>query len=290
MLTHPEKLLFPDDGITKGELFAYYESVSDIMLPHVRDRPVTMERYPKGIGEPGFMHKSVTRGFPPWLQRVTVPKQGGVVHYPLITNRESLLWMVNQNAITLHVWTSRVKDLFRPDLCVFDLDPLQDEPDVLRRMALALRDLLKELGLKSWVKATGSKGFHIAIPLDGSMTAGTVIAFADRVAQVMVRRYPEHLTLEFTKAERGGRILVDTGRNYPGATFAAVYSVRPRSGAPVSAPCAWSELESGAVGPRTLGLRAMPARIAAVGDLWAAMWDEPVSLSAALQQLEAGAV
>ena len=153
MITHPEKMMFPEDGITKGEVAAYYETIAPLMLPHLSARPVTMERYPKGIGAKGFMHKDVSKGFPPWLQRVEAPKMDGTVHYPLVSDTRSLLWLANQNCITPHVWPSRVPDLFQPDLCVFDLDPSAEEaPDVVRAAALGVRDLLRELDLPSWVK------------------------------------------------------------------------------------------------------------------------------------------
>jgi len=269
VITHPEKVLFPDDGITKGELAAYYDAIAPVMLPHLRGRPVTMERYPSGIDKKGFWQKSVTKGFPEWLQRVEVPKKDGVVHHPLVTDARSLAWVTNQNTITQHVWVSRVPKLYYPDVCVFDLDPSRDdEPDVLRGAALALRDLLTELGLPSWVKTSGSKGFHIVVSLDGSARTGDVARFAGAVGKLLVARDPDHLTQEFSKADRGGRILVDTGRNGYSATFAAAYTVRARPGAPVSAPCTWDEVESGAVGPRTFTLRTMGARITKVGDLW----------------------
>ena len=123
MITHPEKVLFPDDGITKGELAAYYEAMAPVILPHLRGRPVTMERYPAGIGEKGFWQKDVSKGFPKWLQRVEVPKKDGVVHHAVVTDTRSLLWITNQNTVTQHVWTSRMPDLNYPDICVFDLDP-----------------------------------------------------------------------------------------------------------------------------------------------------------------------
>lgn len=272
MITHPDKVLFPGDGITKGELAAYYESIAPIMIPHIRARPITMERYPSGIGKKGFIHKDVTRGFPAWLERVEVPKKDGTVHHPIVTDTRSLLWLANQNCITPHVWTSRVPDLQHPDVCVFDLDPARDdEPEVLRNAALALRDLLGELGLPCWAKTSGSKGFHIVVPLDGEAHMGEVGGFAHRVGAVLVERDAEHLTQEFSKADRGGRILVDTGRNGYGATFAAVYAVRPKPGAPISAPCTWEELERGEVHPRTFTLRTMADRVARVGDLWADM-------------------
>src|SRR5262245_49887446 len=209
------------------------------MLPHIRNRPITMERYPAGIAKNGFMQKDVSKGFPEWLKRVEVPKKDVTVKHPLVTDLRSLLWLANQNCITPHVWISRAPNVFQPDICIFDLDPLQDEPDVLRAAALALRDFLTELGLPSWVKTSGSKGFHIAVPLDGKAGYGDVARFAFDVAKILVKRHPQNLTLEFAKADRGGRILVDTGRNGYSATFAAAYAVRPKPGAPVSAPCEW---------------------------------------------------
>lgn len=276
VITHPEKVLFPEDGITKGELAAYYEGIAPLMLPHILRRPVTMERFHRGIGEDGFFQKNVAKG-PSWLERVTVPKKDGVVHYPLVTDTRSLLWLANQNCITPHVWVSRAPDLMHPDLCVFDLDPLADQLDVLRACTLALRDLLTELGLKSWVKTSGSKGFHVVVPLDGKSDYGKVERFGHRVGSELVRRDPEHLTQEFAKADRGGRILVDTGRNGFGATFAAAYAVRAKPGAPVSAPCTWEEVERG-VGPQSFRLRDMAARSADVGDVWGDLLEQQFAL------------
>jgi bifunctional non-homologous end joining protein LigD len=286
VITHPEKVMFPGEGITKGELAAYYETVAPIMLPHIRLRPVTMERYPGGIGGPGFFHKDVSKGFPDWLERVEVPKKGGTVHHPIVSDTRSLLWLANQNCITPHVWTSRSPHLYQPDICVFDLDPSEEAPDILRAAALGLRDLLNELGLTSWVKTSGSKGFHIVVPLDGKASFGEVAAFAHAAGTILVTRDPDHLTQEFSKADRGRRILVDTGRNGYSATFAAAYAVRARPGAPVSAPCTWDEVERGAVGPRTCTLRTMARRIEEVGDLWAKMRERGESPKRAMEQLQ----
>lgn len=271
MITHPEKVLFPADGISKADLAAYYEAVAPAMVPLIRNRPVTMERFPAGIGAKGFMQKNVSSGFPATLHRVEVPKKDGVVNYPLVRDAADLLWMVNQNCVTLHVWTSRVPELERPDICVFDLDPAQDDPAILRAMTLAVRDVLAEVGLRSRVKTSGSKGFHVVVPLDGAARFDGVLMFAHAVALVLVERYPDLLTLEFLKADRGGRIYMDIGRNAPGATVAAPYTVRPKPGAPVSAPCTWEEVESGAAMPTTFTLRTMPDRLDSVGDLWADM-------------------
>jgi bifunctional non-homologous end joining protein LigD len=285
VITHPDKVLFPEDGITKSDLAEYYAGAAEAMLPHLRGRPVTMERYPSGIGTGGFLQKDVNKGFPQWLDRVEAPKKGGVVHYPIVNDARSLEWMANQNCITPHVWTSRTPKLYQPDLCVFDLDPSADEPEALRAATLAVRDVLAELGLPSWVKTSGSKGFHIVVPLDGALGFDEVAAFAGAVGRLLVQRDPQRLTLEFSKADRHGRIYMDTGRNGYSATFAAAYAVRARAGAPVSAPCTWQEVEDGSVGPQTFKLRTMEKRLAQVGDLWAEMLDQRRSLRDAIMAL-----
>jgi bifunctional non-homologous end joining protein LigD len=286
VITHPEKVLFPDDGITKGELAAYYEAIAPIMVPHIRSRPITMERYPAGIGQKGFFHKDVSKGFPDWLERVEVPKKDGTVRHPLVSDTRSLLWLANQNCITPHVWPSRAPDLYHPDVCVFDLDPAAEQPDALRAAAVAVRDLLTELGLESWVKTSGSKGFHIVVSLDGKAHFADVARFAHGVGALLVKRHPQRLTQEFHKVDRAGRILVDTGRNGYSATFAAAYAVRPKTGAPVSAPCTWEELERGEVGPRSFTLRTMSDRVAAVGDLWSDIRKHRRSLRAPGEKLQ----
>jgi len=287
VITHPEKVLFPEDGITKGDLAAYYEAVAPLMLPHIKSRPVTMERYPAGIGKQGFWQKDVSKGFPAWLKRVEVPKKDGTVHHPLVTDTRSLLWIANQNTITPHVWTSRAPDLLHPDVGVFDLDPSRDDPEVLRAAAVALRELLDELGLPCWIKTTGSKGFHIVTSLDGKTAMNEAAGFAHGVARLLVKRFPKELTLEFHKRDRGGKILVDTGRNDYSATFAAAYAVRARAGAPVSAPCTWDEVIRGEVAPATFTLRNMPARIAKVGDVWADLRKKKRSLTRPIAKLRA---
>jgi bifunctional non-homologous end joining protein LigD len=291
-ITHPEKVLFPDDGITKGELCAYYEAVAPVMVPHVRGRPVTLERHPAGIGKKGFIQKDVAKGFPAWLERVEVErreeKEGGGVHYALANDARALVWMANQNSITPHVWTSRVPHLEHPDLCVFDLDPPEDGAQDVAAAALRVRDLLDELGLPCFVKTSGSKGFHVVVPLagDAGVDFPTCWRFAHGAGAILVKRHPATFTQEFIKADRAGRIFVDTGRNGQGATFAAVYAVRPKPGAPVSAPCTWQELERAEVAPRTFTLRSMRERLAQVGDLWEDLDGASRSLRAPLARLD----
>jgi bifunctional non-homologous end joining protein LigD len=283
-ITHPDKVLFPEDGITKGDLAAYYEDIGPVIVPHLRGRPLTMERYPQGIGAKGFWQKDVSTG-PSWLQRVEVPKKDGVVHHPVVTDVQSLMWVTNQNTITHHVWASRLPDLHYPDLCVFDLDPSKEDVQSVRAAAVGLRDLLHTLGLPSWIKTTGGKGFHIVVPIDGRTPMGTVVRFANAVGAFFVSLAPDQLTQEFSKVDRRGRIYVDTGRNGYSATFAAAYTVRARPEAPVSAPCTWEEVERGEVGPATFTLRNMPKRVAKVGDLWADMRKRGRSLKQPMERL-----
>jgi bifunctional non-homologous end joining protein LigD len=283
VISHPDKVLFPDDGITKGELAAYYEAIAPVMLPHLRGRPLTMERYPAGIERQGFWQKDVSKGFPEWLERVEVPKKDGVVHHPVVTDLQSLLWTVNQNTITHHVWSSRVPDLKHPDVCVFDLDPSTDDVETVRRAAIDLRDLLEKLTLQSWIKTTGSKGFHIVVPLDGKTPIGQVARFAGAVGKVFVGLQPDALTQEFAKVDRRGRIYVDTGRNGYHSTFAAASTVRARRGAPVSAPCTWTEVERGEVEPATFTVRNILERVRTIGDVWAEMRERGTSLKRAIE-------
>jgi bifunctional non-homologous end joining protein LigD len=285
VISHPEKVLFPDDGITKGDLAAYYEAIAPVMLPHLVGRPVTMERYPSGIGKQGFWQKDVSKGFPDWLQRVEVPKKDGVVHHPVVTDVRSLLWTANQNTITHHVWTSRVPDLKYPDICVFDLDPSADDVASIRSAAIGLRDLLEELTLSSWIKTTGSKGFHIVVPLDGETPMGQAARFVEAVGKLFVSFAPDSLTQEFAKVDRRGRIYVDTGRNGYHSTFAAAYTVRARRGAPVSAPCTWQEVERGEVEPATFTVKNILDRVGKIGDVWADMRRRGKSLKRPMERL-----
>ena len=266
-ITHPDKILFPDDGITKGDLATYYEAVADVMVPHIANRPVTLERFNAGIKGPRVFQKNVEKGFPAWLKRVKVKKKDGVVNHVLITDTRSLLWVANQNSITPHVWVSRAPKIMKPDLMVFDLDPSDDDVGRLKKGALTLRKLLEELGLESWVKTSGSKGYHVAVPLDAEASYAKVAAFAHAIGGLLVERDAKTFTREFYKKDREGKIFIDTGRNEYSATFAAAYAVRPKAGAPVSAPITWDELKK--FGPTSLTLKNMPKRVAKLGDVWA---------------------
>jgi bifunctional non-homologous end joining protein LigD len=276
-VTHPEKVLFPDDGITKGELVAYYRTVAPRMLPLISGRPVTMQRFPDGIGKGGFLQKQVGRHFPDWIERVTAPnrrtRQATVreqVTYVVCRHPDDLAYLANQGCVTPHVWLSRTPDIHHPDQMVFDLDPASDDLGVLRAAAASLRGLLEELGLAAYLKSSGSRGLHVVVPLVPAADTDTVKVFSIAVAEALANRYPDDFTTEGRIANRHGRLYLDIGRNGYAQTMAAPYAVRARPGAPVSVPLDWSELEGFQPGGHTV--RDIADRLDAP-DPWAGMDD-----------------
>jgi bifunctional non-homologous end joining protein LigD len=287
-VTHPERVLFPDERVTKGELVDYYLAVAGAMLPLVAGRPITLQRFPDGIGRPGFYQKQASAHTPEWIERVTVPKQGGgTVTHLLCQRAEDLAWITNQGCITPHMWLSRADSLERPDLLVFDLDPADDDPAAVLRAARQLRALLEELALPAYVKATGSRGLHVAVPLRPEELTPEVEAFAYDVARALAARDPERLTTEWLLEDRGGRLLLDTARNRWAQMIVAPYGVRALPGAPVSVPLAWEELDEPGFHPRQYGLRKVPERLAAAPCPWAGMQAQAAELQPARERLAA---
>jgi bifunctional non-homologous end joining protein LigD len=271
-ISHPDKLLFPDDGITKADLASYYERVADWMLPHVRDRPVSMQRFPDGIAGKGFFHKDVPDYFPDWIERVRVPKANGSVTHALITGPDTLLYLANQNTITPHVWLARSDRLRQPDRLVFDLDPPPGQGfAAVRRAARWTADLLDEIELVPYAQVTGSKGIHIWTPLQRRADLEAVRALARDIAEVLAERHPDELTVEWRKAKRDGRILVDVARNGYAQTAVPPYAVRPRAGAPVATPIEREELSDSKLLPDRWTLRNVLRRLVSKGDPWVDM-------------------
>jgi bifunctional non-homologous end joining protein LigD len=274
-ITHPEKVLFPADGITKGDLVAYYRAVAGRMLPLVDGRPVTLQRFPDGIGRGGFLQKQVGRHFPDWIERVTAPnrrtRQATVreeVTYAVCRTADDLAYLANQGCITPHVWLSRAPDIHHPDQMVFDLDPASDDLGPLRLAAASLRTLLTEIGLASFLKSSGSRGLHVVVPLVPAAETDAVKVFSMNVAEALAARHPDDFTTEGRIAKRHGRLYLDIGRNGYAQTMAAPYAVRAKPGAPVSVPLDWSELDDWAPGQHTL--RTIDDRLARP-DPWAGM-------------------
>jgi bifunctional non-homologous end joining protein LigD len=290
-----ERVMFPAEGITKGEVITYYRDVAERIVPELRGRPLTVVRYTKGIDRGGFYQKHYQKHFPAWIDRVAAGTRT-VVEYPIVDSAAGVVYMANQGAIELHVWTSRKDDLHRPDLLVFDLDPPDGRFDLARRGALLVRELLEQLGLPAFVKLTGGKGLHVVVPVERSETGGgdpdgaaggaggeaprgiddgaefnEAGELATRIGALLCRRHPDVMTMEFYKKDRRGRLFVDVMRNAIGATVVAPYSLRGRPGAPVAAPIAWSELDDPALCADGIRLRDLRGWLDRRGDPWHAL-------------------
>jgi bifunctional non-homologous end joining protein LigD len=286
-ITHPDKVLFPQDGITKGELADYYQRVSQWMLPHVKDRPLSLQRFPAGIAKRGFFHKDVPDYFPDWVGRVEVAKHGGTVTHAVARNAKTLVYLVGQNTITPHVWLARADRIHQPDRLVVDLDPPPGSDfAAVRRAARRTGALMRELGLAPFAQVTGSKGVHVWVPLRRRASFEDVRAFAHDVAMLLAARHPEELTTEFRKAERGGRILVDIMRNNYAQTAVPPYAVRPRPRAPVATPIEWDELSDLNLRPDRWTVRNVLDRLERDGDPWSHVGAHARGLSAPSKRLQ----
>jgi bifunctional non-homologous end joining protein LigD len=290
-LSSGDRVLFPDDGITKGDLFDYYGKVADAVLPHLRDRPFTLKRYPHGINGEVYFQKQIPRGAPSWIptrQFTTHPRGGGSreVDFALVNSSDALLWMVQMNCVDLNAWYSRVDKPHRPDYVVFDLDP-PDEPDGFAQaieVAHLIRGLLDELELPGYVKTSGADGIHVLAPIQRRAAFDETYSFAEAASRLLEERHPGLVTTEWLKKKRTG-VLVDHRQNGAGKTIASVYSVRPKPGAPVSTPLRWDELTPD-VRPRDFTMTAALDRVAKHGDLFAPVLEEPRPLGAAARKLE----
>ena len=286
-LTHPGKVLFPADGITKADLARYYADVADRMLPWLRDRPISMVRYPDGLDGQRSFQKNAPSYFPDWIRRVRVGKEGGEVEHAVCDNPATLVYLANQAAIEIHAFTSRADKLDAPDQMVFDFDPPDAErfADV-RRAALWARDLLDgELGLTSFVRTSGGRGLHVHVGLNRRAGFDDVREFTHRVAEVLARRHPDAITAEQRKDKRGDRIYADVMRNAYAQTVVASYGVRARPGASVATPLSWAEVEDDGLHPGQFTMAAIRARLAGGTDPWADFAGSRHGLGEAAQRL-----
>lgn len=269
-LSNPDKVLFPEDGITKADLADYYEGVAEVMLPHVRDRPMNLWRWNRGIAHDVVIQQSLPKGAPEWVARCEVSRRkGGDITHGMINDAETLRWLAQQNCVTPHVWNARCDRRERPDRLVFDLDPSGDDFDEIRAAALAVAERLREVGLVPFAKLSGSRGIHVVAPLKRTRDADEVRAASQVLADRVAAEHTDTLTTEWRKEKREGRILVDVARNTYGQTLVAPYAVRALAGAPVSAPVTWDEVADAGLTPHAFTLRTMAARMDAVGDPWA---------------------
>jgi bifunctional non-homologous end joining protein LigD len=288
-LTNLDKPFWPEEGITKGDLVAYYRDVAEVLVPHLRGRPFTMKRYPDGWQGKHFFQKQSPSHMPSWIRRAPFPastREGEqkVIDYAIVDDQLALLWMVNMGCIDLHAWSSRADRPERPDWVMFDLDPSEGATfkDVVT-VARLVKDTLGLLELEGFPKTSGSRGIHVLVPIARRHTFGDAREFASIVAGALARAHPGLVTTEWAKAKRKG-VLVDANQNRPGATNATVYSVRPRAGAPVSTPLRWDEVADG-LDPAAFTMDAVLDRVARDGDLYAGVLAGKQSLAKALRAL-----
>ncbi|MDQ0384337.1 bifunctional non-homologous end joining protein LigD [Streptomyces sp. DSM 42143] len=251
----PDKVLFPGgeggaEEYTKADLVDYYRAVAPFMLPHLRGRPLMLERHPDGVEGPRFMQKNTPEHYPDWIGRVEVGKEGGTVRHTVCDDTATLLYLADQAALTLHRWLSRVGDVDRPDRMVFDLDPVGDDFPAVREAAGLLGELLDELELPSALMTTGSRGLHVVVPLNGRQDFDDVREFARDVAEVLAAERPDRLTTAARKKDRGDRLYLDIQRNAYAQTAVAPFTVRALPGAPVATPFSWDQLDDPALHAR----------------------------------------
>jgi bifunctional non-homologous end joining protein LigD len=286
-ITHADRVLFPEDGITKADLAEYYVAVAEVVVPHLAGRPLMLQRFPEGIGEGGFYQKESGRGVPDWIRTAEVRKEGGVVRHPVVDDAASLLALTNLGTVSFHRWPSRADRIDRPDLLIVDLDPSTDDFDEVRHAARWTRDVLDDLDLPAYLQVTGSRGIHVVVPLDRTADTDAVARFAADVAAVLVARHPGELTVEGRKVSRGRRLYVDIARNGWAQTSVSPYSVRPRRGAPVATPVTWDELDDPHLRPDGWSIATVAERVAQLGDPWRAMARHARSLISRRDRLDA---
>jgi bifunctional non-homologous end joining protein LigD len=268
-LTHPDRLLWPDAGLTKRDLYDYFGAVAETLLPHVRDRPVSLQRFRGAVADGGFFQKEIPKGAPDWIARVSVPKHGGVVHHLLANDRATLQWLAQQGCVTPHVFTARADRLDRPDRLVIDLDPSHEDFGAVRRAALACGEALRARGLEPFAMVTGSRGIHVVVPLKRTRDGEAVLAWSRAFAAALAAEHPDTLTTEFRKAKRDDRLYLDVARNGPAQTVVPPYAPRPRPGAPVATPLRWEELEDRRLKPDGWTLKTVLGRLEQLGgDPW----------------------
>jgi bifunctional non-homologous end joining protein LigD len=284
-----DKVLFADSGITKGELIDYYRRVAPVALPHLRGRPLTLRRFPDGIGAKGFYQQEVSDHFPSWLGRVRLRHgEGKRVEHVVCDDAAGLVYLANQAAIELHSWLSRADAPRSPDRMVFDLDPPRDDAfEEVRAGARAICALLDQVGLVPFLKTTGSRGLHVVVPLRGETDFDAVRDFARDLAERVAARQPERFTLEQRKAARRGRLFLDVLRNAYGQTAVSAYSVRARPGAPVATPIDRDELGDGSLRADRWTLRNLFRRLGQREDPWRGMGRHARSLAAPRRRLDA---
>lgn len=283
--SNEDKVFFPDEGITKGDVISYYVSMGERMLLHLKGRPLSFQRFPNGITGHGFFQKDTPDHYPDWITTTPVRKKGGRNCQVVATNAATLAYLANNGVLTMHGALSREPDLRKPDRLIFDLDPSVDDFALVRNGAVAVRSVLETLDLPAFLQTTGSRGLHVVTPLRPERDFEEVGTFARTVAQRVVDEDPDLFTIEHRKDKRGDRLLIDYFRNEYAQTAVVPYSVRAKPGAPVAMPIAWDELDDLSNGAATFTLQDASGRISSVDDPWRGMSRRARSLTKAIEKL-----
>jgi len=266
--SNEDKTFFPDADFTKGDIVEYYRRVAEYMLPHLKDRPLTMHRYPDGITEDGFFQKKISDYFPDWIDRKKIKKEKGTYTQVICNKQATLVYLADQACLTPHIWLSRIDKIRYPDRLVFDLDPPGGDFDKVRQTALKLCRILQEIELSAYIMLTGSTGLHMVIPLRRELEFDRVREVARKIASRAVEKYPDLMTLEQRKNKRRGRVFLDTLRNAYGQTVVAPYSVRARKGAPVATPIDPDDLSRSSLDSQKYSIKTVFRRLKNQGDTW----------------------
>ena len=284
-ISNKDKILFPKSKIKKLDLINYYEKISKTMMPHIKDRPIVMHRFPDGIKTSGFYQKNVSDYFPKWISTIKLKKEDGTVEHVLCQNKATLVYMANQACITPHIWLSKKGTLRKPDKLIFDLDPPNNDFDLVIHGAKSLKKLLEKTGLVPFVMTTGSRGLHVVVPLTPETSYDTIRDFAKDVGKFL-EKTDDNLTIQTRKNKRKGRLFIDYLRNSYAQSSVAPYSIRPIENAPVATPVDWSELQKKKMNSQYYNIKNIFKRLKRKSDPWENIYSKSKSISKAKKKLD----
>lgn len=280
-----DKVLFPKSGITKGDLIHYYQGIASLALPLYKNRPLTMQRCPDGIHHQNFMQKEIPDYFPSWIDQIELSKKNGCVRHVLVNKKATFVYLANQACITFHLGLSAVDKIDYPHYLLFDLDPSSEDLSLLKNVAMRVKDLCDSLGLTSFIQTTGSRGFHIYIPLKRELPFEQVHIFAKDFASYLAQQYPDEITIELSKEKRDSKVFIDYVRNAYGLHAVAPYSVRTKENAPIATPLHWDELKKKDLSSQSYTIKNIFKRLAKVDDPWKNILNTQNSLKAGHRKL-----
>lgn len=285
-ISNTDKLYYPKNRIKKGDILDYYCKISEYLLPHIKKRLLSMHRYPNGIEYQHFVQQEIPQYFPAWIDRKRVRKEDGYITHAICSDKQSLVYLANEAVLEFHIWPSRNDNVNNPDKLIFDLDPPKGNVVKARKAALAIKEILEEIGLRAYVMSTGSQGYHIVVPLDRKLSFKKTYPISEKIAKMAVRAYPSLLTTELRKEKRGGKVFVDYMRNSYGQTSIAPYSLRARKGAPIATPLSWEEMRNASTNPSRYDIKNIFRRLSRIDDPWKDINKDKQSLTKAQRKLD----